>query len=184
MSTTPVMPASIASGTPLPEALDAVLEAATALTDPVERTAALVALTDALHGPAGLAHRTRVALTQTLRERVAAGATQGSLATELGLTRQRLSQLVTRDEPRRHRLEPGAHRVLVATLRARHAGGATLVELAEECDVTRQTIARWLAQGDDEVATRDRGSRFADELTDEGLDGVIVVRPESQAPPR
>ncbi|WP_188037090.1 helix-turn-helix domain-containing protein [Actinotalea sp. JY-7885] len=170
----PVTPSAIPAGTPLPEALDAVLDAATAVDDPVARTAALVALTDALNGPQGLAHRTRVALTQTLRERVAAGSTQSSLATELGLTRQRLSQLVTRDDPRRRRLEPAAQRVLVAALRARHAAGATLVELAEECGVTRQTVARWLAHGDDEGR---RSSRFADDW-----DAPIIITPEHQVP--
>lgn len=170
--TAATLPTAIPAGTTLDAALTTILDAAAALPDVVARTAALAALTDAINGPEGIAQKTRAALTSTLTERVAAGTTQSALARELGLTRQRVTQILEANG-RAPRPRPTRDRAaLMARARAGRRKGQTIAALAAEAGVNPRTIARWLADGSALPAHR---PRFADDYDD-----AIVVRPQDQ----
>lgn len=137
--TTPQIPA----GTSVADALATILNAVAGAPNRRDRTSGLTTLLDEI---ASLEAQTRHTLAATIRERARDGESQRALAAELGLSHQRVNQLVAGDRIPKRRPTPAEHEALVADLRARRAAGASLAELAHRTGHRRQTISEWLAQ--------------------------------------
>lgn len=169
-----------------PPALAALLDAARTTPDLRDRTTALTALITALEDATSAARET---LASTVAQRARAGEPQADLARELGLTRQRVQQLVaghrrpTTPQERaaavaRVRTREATRAARIAEARRRHADGEPATAIAAALSVTRQTVARWVAEGGDPTAARRTApSRFADDWDD-----AIITRPEHQVP--